>query len=500
MQANGFVKSRYIWGCFLLLFLIRCYHLTAPIVDHQSWNQVSAAAMAKHLYLDWSTFWKPTVDMYGALGDDSRVYAQEFMLYQIPVAALYEVFGVTEWPGRLVSIAFGLLGLWYWFRLTQSIWGDRVALVAVFIAGISPLNWYYHRAILSDNGMVTAMIAGCYYFYCWLEHQDRTRYLVGALIWTMIAGLFKPFGLIILVGYLLWIVLRRDFALLKQPRLYVLGILAWVPSGLWIYHVLNLSEGITEFTDANSMNQIRHPELLLTAKFYSRIIFARLIDQLLTPWAALFAIIGMVGTRWRDPRYHLPMIWMGSMLLYLIIVQRGNYTHDYYQLLFVPGLALYAAIGVEKVWGSEKLSKWVKTGWMTLFLVLFLAHSTKYAYNHFQMNEASYVVGRKVAEFSQNPEDRVLSWDRGAGNHNQLVYYTERTGWYFWNPSLDQLERYRDQGATWLAVVMRRLPEYERHQALLDSIESVYPKVWESHKMSNRYDEPVVAFIYDLRD
>ncbi|MBF0286575.1 MAG: glycosyltransferase family 39 protein [SAR324 cluster bacterium] len=482
----------------LFLLLIRLYHIAGPIVDHQSWNQISAASMAKNLHYDWQTWLHPKVDIFPSPEVTSRVYAQEFLLYHIPVALLYELVGVQEWPGRLVSISFGLLGLWYWFLLSRRLFGDRVAFITLIIMGVSPLNWYYHRAVMPDSCMVTAMVAGCYYFYLWLDEQVNHKYLVYSLLWTMAAGLFKIFGLVVGVTYLLLILLRRDFALFKQPKLYVFAILAWLPTLLWIYHVLNLKEGITEFTHINNMNQIRHPELLLSWDFYSRIFLSRLIDQTLTPWAAIFCIIGLFSCNLKDRRYHLPLAWVLGSLLFLIIVQRGNYRHDYYQMFFAPGLALFAAIGVEQTFHWKKIRRSTHHKVLTILFGLFLIHSTKYVYNHFQYDIGSYLTGKKIAELSHNPDDRVLSLDVGVRQYNQLVYYSQRAGWYLWDPNVEALQAYLPLGAKWLGVHMKLDTDFKKYQSLLQQINTMYPKVWEDRNSVDRYGQPVITQVYDL--
>lgn len=156
--------NRNFWVLMAFLTVIRCYHLSAPVVDSHSWNQVSALSMIKHLYLDWNTILFPTTDVFYSLENPTRIYAQEFPLYQIPIAALFKLTGIQEWVARLVTIAYGMLGLGVWFLLVRRVSSERVALLALAIAGMSPLNWFYHRGILTDVSMVTAMILGFYFF------------------------------------------------------------------------------------------------------------------------------------------------------------------------------------------------------------------------------------------------------------------------------------------------------------------------------------------------
>lgn len=492
------LPKKWIVVLFLVLLAIRLIDLNQPIVDHHSWNQISAASMAKHLYLDWNTLWTPKVDVFEDVHHPSLVYAQEFMLYHIPIALIYELTGVEEWPGRLVSVGYSMLGLWYLFLIGQRWYGDQTAFLTVLIAGLSPLNWFYGRAFMPDAAMVAAMIAGFYHFCRWLEDEEHSRHLAAAVFWTILTGLFKVFGLVIGVAYLIMILLRKKATLLKDPRLIAFAVLAWLPTLLWIYHVLHIEQGITEFTDNNSMNQIRHPELLLSLDWYNRVIFSRLIDQVLTPWAAVFALIGLWRLRVSRVETHLPLAWMGCCLVFLLVVQRGNYVHDYYQLLFVPGLALVAALGIQHFRDSQLLTTARRDGLLCLLLVLFVAHSAKYAWNHFQQDIGSYVVGQKIEQLSQ-PGQFILAFDVGSSKKNQMIYYSGLNGWHVESFTPSELQLYREKGVAWLGVLIKHGKDLQRRGEALRHVQSHYQRVWEDSSIVNRYGEPTLAQIYDLR-
>ncbi len=489
-------KKQYVIALMILLFCSRFYQINAPLVDHHSWNQVSAASMAKHLSYDWSTFLSPKVDLYASPYNISTVYAQEMLLYHVPIALLYQVFGVAEWPGRLISIIYGLIGLWYWFLLSKRLFGENIAIVTLLLAGFSPLNWFYHQAIMSDNSMVTAMIAGFYYFYLWLEEDKKEKYLWYSLCWTIAAGLFKSYGLVIGVGYLLLIVWRKEYRLLLSPKLYLFTILAWLPAILWIYYALGLEEGKTEFSN---INQILHPELLWSWEFYKRIFFSRLTDQILTPFIGICCVVGLFRVRLQERKYHPPLAWLIACLIYLFIVQRGNFVHDYYQLPFVPGLTLFAAIGIRRMWHWEKLQISQRKSLIGSCLALFFIQSAIYTYNHARDDIGSYNTGKQIASLSQSPEEKVLAFDIGANKRNQLVYYSNLKGWYVSDLDWDMLEIYQELGVTWLGVNLLKQPHFEKYQPLLQQIEQKYRKVWEDPDTVDRYERPVISQIYHLQ-
>ncbi|MBF0287652.1 MAG: glycosyltransferase family 39 protein [SAR324 cluster bacterium] len=495
-MSNPSTKKEIIIVLMVLIFCSRLFQINDPIVDHHSWNQISAASMAKHLYYDWSTFFSPTVDLYGSPDSTSTVYAQEMLLYHLPIALLYHLFGVAEWAARLVSITYGMIGLWYLFLLSKRLFGENTAILTLFLAGFSPLNWFYHQSIMSDNSMVTAMIAGFYYFYLWLEDRQKEKYFWYSLCWTMAAGLFKSYGLVIGAGYLLLIILRKEYQLLLSPRLYLFTILAWLPAILWIYHALGLEEGKTEFSN---INQILHPELLWSWSFYKRMVLARFTDQLLTPLIAIGCVIGMCKARLQEKQYHPPIALLGACLIYLFIVQRGNFVHDYYQLPFVPCLTLFAAIGIREIWRWKKLQISQSKPLIGSCLTLFFFQSLIYTYNHARDDIGSYNAGTQIAALSESSEDKVLAFDIGANKRNQLVYYSNHKGWHVAHLDWKVLAEYQSRGVTWLGVNLLKESHFKKYELFLKQLGQKYPKVWENQDTVDRYGRPVLSQVYHLK-
>ncbi|MBF0352668.1 MAG: glycosyltransferase family 39 protein [SAR324 cluster bacterium] len=499
LKGVDLTSKKWIAGLFLLLFVIRLYHLDGPLVDRHSWNQISTAATIKYMTMDWKYLLYPTVDVYVAPGYESRVYAQEFPLYHIPATLLNQWTGHLEASARIVTIAFGMLGLWGWFLLSRKTAGDTVAWWTTLFWGFSPLNWFYQRAVMGDTSMVTGMIWGLYFFYLWLEQQQK-KYLFYALLWTMATGLFKPFGLVIGVSYLALIVLRKNYWCFRRWEIYVVALLAWLPTLLWIAHALTLESGISEFADVNNMNQIRHPELLLQWEFYSTLIGPRLLDSLLTPWIGIFFIGSLFSLRVTAIRYHIPIAWMSGCLMYLVIVQHGNFQHEYYQLPFGPGLCLLAGLGFEQFLGKNMKYPMVQTWFARLMIVLFILHATAYFYRFSRYDEGSYATGRKIAELNDTPEARVLAWDIGSNKWNQMIYYSGLTGWCQ-NRELtpELLELYRQHGARWLGVNMLKETHYPTFRPLLEKIETAYPLVWKNDQYPDRYQRKTMSLIFDLQ-
>ena len=107
MSAAYPYPSRAMHRVLLLLValsaLLKLYHLTAPALDWQSWNQITTLANARYIYEDgWRAFLVPRVDLFRSLSPNGDVMFGEVPVLHVLMAAGYWVIGgEAEWVGRL---------------------------------------------------------------------------------------------------------------------------------------------------------------------------------------------------------------------------------------------------------------------------------------------------------------------------------------------------------------------------------------------------------------
>ena len=490
---------------FLLFFVIRLYKIDAPITGKHSWNQISAASMTKHIFLDPKTIFKTKVDNISLKNLDGY-YIQEFPLYQSIVASTYFLFGQKEWLGRLISILFSLILAIYLYRLAVHIYGRGVGFISLFILTFSPLCWYYSRTFMTDMAMLASMIAGFYHFYLWLngekykKHQDnkQTRtinfHFFGALFWTSLAGLFKPFGMFIGVAYLL-VILFQNISILANWRIYFLGFFSLLLPIAWILYALQLTDVQNEFLTAN---QIKKTELIFSLSFYQNMFFNRIkmilgfgIEPFL--WGGLFFVLLQ---NWKT--HLVALSFLIYAFIYLLLISNGNNVHEYYQILFIPGLTFVTAIGIYSFlsWGKDKKKSFFKLMIVLFCLSLFTINSifTKSKelgrYDFFKSNKNQYTVGNALKSYihtsyhvSQN--DKVLYV---GGGHNATIYYTGLQGIKFSNgkaisqfPSLEDLYKHTKYDVKWFIINIKK-KDLERDSDRLNRIKLYsqnYKTIWE---------------------
>jgi hypothetical protein len=142
---------------------------------------------------------------------------------------------------------------------------------------------------------------------------------------------------------------------------------------------------------------------------------------------------------------------MGSVIFYFLIVARGNYVHEYYQLPVLPVVCLLAGKAVGAVFHRAR-QKNIQLSrdplvWIVVLLLLFIPFNSVWlVHRRMKLNLPTLYFARQVAS-------RISAGDRllvQARQQTDLLYYAERRGWHVGNYiqlNRDQLEAYRKKGA-----------------------------------------------------
>ncbi|MBI2902353.1 MAG: glycosyltransferase family 39 protein [Candidatus Methylomirabilis oxyfera] len=323
------------WFLVAILILgvaLRLHHITKPLGDHHSWRQTQTAMIAANLYLDGLNLWSPRVDFYCTeMCSETGLLVLEFPLYNALVALLYKIFGLHEFVGRLVSIAFSTLAALLLYRLARRISGPPVALFAAMYFVLSPISVFYGRAFMPESLMLCAGIGALLYFYDWLQDERGTTFIIAAIFAiTAFVVKFPMIHIVIPMTYMAWA--KHGRAVFRKKALALFLTLFLLPSAVWLYH---------SATSPNlDMSWLLSDVRLLRGKDLYRIMWERLGQDVLTSVGRGLFLLGLLlGLRKTEER--VLDVWLGAAILYVLAVGMGNIVHDYYQLPLVPIAAIY---------------------------------------------------------------------------------------------------------------------------------------------------------------
>jgi len=363
----------------LLALALRCYGLTAPLLDYHSWRQADTAAIARNYAANGYRLFYPQVDW----GGTTPGYVEsEFPLYSYTLALLYGLFGVREWLGRILTALASVAAVAALYGLVPSGQGsagtgERAALYAGLALALMPFPIYFGRTVMPDTWMLLAAILAIWTFRRWLERRSSGRYAV-ALLCGALAPLAKTPNLLIVavpLAYLTWSARppRRDW-----PALAGYAVCFALPSLLWLSHARTLpldprlSFGIGE--------KLFDPRLLRDPQFY--LLLARWsVANVITLAGLPFLIIGLLprGADRRPLRLRLepatteraryivprrpmtihpltrspahpftPHAWLLGVLLFLYAGAAGVVGQDYYVLPLAGPAAWLIGVGIDR--------------------------------------------------------------------------------------------------------------------------------------------------------
>lgn len=437
----------------LMGLFVRLVNITDPIADSQSWNQSSAATVIRHLAKDGVDFFHPRWDLLQHDTVGPRIEAEEAPIYHTIVALLIRSGGSIPVSGRLISILFGTLASLYFYRLIRKITDATTALVGTTFFVFAPYSFYFFRTVMSDPAMIFGIVAALFYFDRFCETEKWEDILLAGLC-TSLAGLFKPFALHVGFPILILALLRFKWRLFLMPKLYIYAVISLAPTLLWVAWAAKIGTlgGVTEGQSVISAPHLWGPwSMLLDPSWYFRMQW-RLFDQMATPIVSLLALTAFISKNART-KARIFFIWLSGIVFYLVLVRSGNMQHDYYQLPAVGPFAGLAAVGLVET--ARLVSKRHAQKIIAFLVTAFLILSVVYVRAHYNLDMSSEIAGQ-IARENTVAGERILVMDIGSTRRNQVIFASEREGWYFRRLKPDNIEHFRTKGAAAAVLVLER--------------------------------------------
>jgi 4-amino-4-deoxy-L-arabinose transferase-like glycosyltransferase len=333
-----FHERPWIWKVLLLLALIaafglRMVNLTNPPLDFASTRQLFSALKARGMYYQYVTNVPiATRQLAISLGEVGIV---EPPVLETIVAQTYRLTGEHIWIGRIYSSLFWVLGGLALFLLIREFASTSAAMIATLFYLFVPFGVIASRAFMPDPLMVALVIFSLWTLFRW---QNTSKWK-----WAILFGLFAGAALfvknlsvfIILGGFSGVILVTRGLKRsIRDLQVWVMGVLMVLPVGVYsIYGLLKLNMG--------SQFALRFfPSMWVDPAFFFR--WAFIINSNIGWTVTLVAIVSIFLA---DPKRERPLLigmWAGYFFFGMAF-SYYFYTHDYYQLSFIPVVAISVA-------------------------------------------------------------------------------------------------------------------------------------------------------------
>jgi len=436
----------------LLIFavLIRLPGIGLPLADHHAWRQTDTAAIARNFYTNGFRLFHPQIDWGGA----GPGYVEcEFQIFPFLAALVYGGMGVREIVGRLLSVAWFTLGLVLLYRLLRRDHDETFSLTAGLLYAILPINVYFTRAFMPEAMLITCSIGLVYWFAEWVEKGRVQDYVLAAIAGTL-AFLIKLPTLYMGLPLLHLCCRKHGKRFLAQPSLWLFCLLTFLPTAAWYAHAHQLGRAygnsfrIWEF----GTDKWGNFHFLLRPIYYRVILVDRFAGLVMTPVGFGLFLLGLFGKDGRT-RPALYRYWLAALVVYLIIVTRGNLIHDYYQLPFAPVAAYFAARGLFRALSwvrglrvSPSLRRPISMLFPAVTVIVIALLSFAEIVGFYVPNEKLLSASQRVRELTREG-DRIVSIEAGA-HQPEMFYLSQRRGWHLYrDASVAQLRDALNDGA-----------------------------------------------------
>lgn len=266
------------------------------------------------------------------------------------VEALFNgVFGINAWSSRLAVLAFALVGVVAWYKLTARIFDHTIAFWSSLLLVTTPFVVQWGWYTMSDIPLLSMVLVTGYAFYRYTE-TDRPAYLYltallfGMAVWT------KQTAVFILVWFALYALFTgKTLVYLRRKECWLaigIGVLLVAPLAVitvWLGKV-NLAQSVGS-VESNMPSRLSwhnlslYPKLLATAQ--------------LTPPILILSMLGLALAAWkRDVRMvYFAMLAAATYLIFTILLAKeGRYT-----LSWIPVFCLAASLPMLYLQSKRKL-------------------------------------------------------------------------------------------------------------------------------------------------
>src|SRR3990167_2901878 len=442
-------------------FILRLYKFNAPIADWHAWRQVDTSAVSRFFVKDGFDVFHPRY--YDLSNVPSGVHENpegyrfvEFPFYNLAQALPYKIIGILtieEW-GRIVTILSSLFSSVFLYLIVKKHLNSRAGLFAAFFFTFIPFNIYFGRTILPDQTTVTAFLGAIYFFDRWLKKGKflifNFQFLI-TLAFTMASLLLKPFAIFFLLPMFYLVYEKYGFSFLKNKKLWVFAILSILPFIFWRLWMLQYPGGIPQSGWLLNGNNI-----IFKGAFFHWIFAERISKLILGYWGLPLLLMGVL-LKLPKKNYLFFLYFLISSLLYLVVIATGNVQHDYYQILIMPSIAIYLALGTHFLWDNKSniylpLSRGIFF-LCVLFMLSFGWFNIRAFYNidHYELIRAGKIIDNLIPK-----EAKVIV--PMSGGDTTALYFMDRQGWSSFEKPLPQLIK---MGADYMVLINPQKQDYD---------------------------------------
>jgi hypothetical protein len=240
-----------------------------------------------------------------------------------------------------------------------------------------------------------------------------------SILFNSLLFLTKPYALCFLLPEIFLFLHNWKLIFFKKVKFYAYFIFSLLPFALWWIWALRFPEGMPFSSWLLNEGNIR-----FKGAFFHWIFAERIGKLILGYYGLIFFGLGLLVLGKGDGFFYF---WLISLLVYVSVIAKGNVTHDYYQIPFLPILSYFSAKGIVFIYSlaKGKINKTISLGLIGIIACFALAFSWYEVRNFYNLKSGVDLAGDFVDK-NLPKESRVIF---GDGADPTLLYNANRLGW-----------------------------------------------------------------------
>ncbi len=335
-----------------IFVLLHIYQINSPPNGYHQWRESDTAAIILNYYQEDANFMHQRCNQRGA---NSGITAGELPTYAYSSFILYNLFGPHHFLPRLLSLAGGLIALWFFRKNIKILANERVAIYSTIALAFSPMFLFYSFKIMPDMWMLMFLLGAVYYFLKYAESSSLKHFTLSAIL-MILSATTKPLSLCLYLPFLVYILNKSENkrqAFLKMAVYCAVTFsitLAWFLYGRYL-NSIHQSQAIYM-----GENLYKSLELTLQPMFFKKL-FLQWPVEIWIGWALAPAFIYGAIILWKNRQGRFLFIWIVASYIAFALVSVNARRLDYYTLVIVPPLAAISGWGLAELISKSKFRK-----------------------------------------------------------------------------------------------------------------------------------------------
>lgn len=452
-----FISREPVLTLILVLGLgLRLSQLFDPLVDADSFRQCATASIARNYYEYGYHLFNPRITGWGTI-DEPGLWPNEFPLYPYVISIFYQIFGVHEWFGRLLTALFSVAGAYALYIIVKYLDNETTGKFAALWYVIAPQAIYHGRCFHRHPIAISLMLMAIAAYIMWL-HKPKWAYYNMMIAFVAIALLMMPPLIIFAIPFLgVNSTIKKRLFFLDWKVLLAI-IISLIPAYFWYSWAIQ-QHGSFSLQSSGRETFRNWTSLAYYGYWWEYDMFRKvwwaLWQYTLGPIGLIFGLVG-IGIR-RETSSLIPLVWVVTIILYYMfdIHPIAVDTHYVYFLLILPSMAWGAGRFMNLIWINANQQSHYFGASLRIILVGLIVFGTIFHWDKmfrpWYKTKEHYIKAAEQIKSHTTKRSRVVM-DRFEP---AILYYSHRKGLCKNPPDItkENIIRWEKEGATHLAIV-----------------------------------------------